>query len=120
MLDFKSRIFLLVVGVLALSAVVIFLVNKKSAAENNREQMSIIINDIAKNAQTHFNRTGDFFGWEIPGSLRTEQVGTFRERIENNSIVIYAVGKEIGMNGISNVNLESVITGNNASVIVRN
>jgi hypothetical protein len=120
MLENKFRLFLGVIAVLVLLFVVIFLKNKKSATEKSHEEITMILNNIVANAQTHYKRTNSFTGWVIPGSLRIEEVGTFREKVENDKVTIYVVGKEIGANGVANVNIESVITGNNTSVKIRN
>jgi hypothetical protein len=120
MFENKFRLFLGVMAVLLLLVVVIFFMNKKSAAEKNHEEITIVLNNIAANAQTHYKRTNSFSGWLIPGSLRIEEVGTFREKVENEKIMVYVVGKEIGANGVSSVNIESVITGNNSTVKIRN
>ncbi len=116
----KFRLFLGVIGVLAILFIVIFLINKKSTAENNREEISIILNNIVVNAQTHYKRTDSFEGWTIPSSLKIDKIGTFREKVTNNKVLIYVVGRELGENGVSNVNIESVITGNNATFKIRN
>ena len=120
MLHNKFRLFLPIIAVIVLLVVVLFLKNKKSSAESNRGEISIVLNNIAVNAQTHYKRTNSFAGWVIPGSLRIEEVGIFREKVEDNKVTIYVVGKEVGENGVSNVNIESVITGNNTTVKIRN
>lgn len=120
MFENKFRLFLAVMAVLLLLVVVIFLMNKKSAAEKNHEEITIVLNNIVANAQTHYKRTNSFSGWLIPGSLRIEQVGAFREKVETDKVTVFVVGKEIGANGLSNVNIESVITGNNTSIKIRN
>lgn len=116
----KFRLYLAVFGILFLVVIILFLVNKKSAAENNREEISIVLSNIAANAHTHYKRTNNFAGWSIPASLRIDEIGTFREKIENELVTIYVVGKERGENGISNVNLESKITGNKHTIKIRN
>ena len=120
MLTNKFRSFLGIIAVIVLVAVILLLKNKNSAAGKNREEITLILNDITVNAQTHYKRTNSFAGWVIPGSLRIENVGTFREKVEGNKVTIYVVGKEVGENGISNVNIQSVITGNNAAIKIRN
>ena len=120
MFENKFRLFLGIMAVIVLLVVVLFLMNKKSAAEKNREEISIVLSNIVANAQTHYKRTNSFAAWVIPGSLRIEEVGTFREKVENEKVMVYVVGKEIGENGVSNVNIKSVITGNNTTLTVRN
>ena len=120
MLTNKFRFFLGIIAAIVLVAMVLFFKNKNSAAGKNREEIALILNDITVNAQTHYKRTNSFAGWVIPGSLRIENVGTFREKVEGNKVTIYVVGKEVGENGISNVNIQSVITGNNAAIKIRN
>lgn len=120
MLGSKFRLFIGVIAVLAAVTVIIFLLNKKSGAEGNREQILIVLDNIAQNAQTHYNRANSFEGWEIPGSLRIEEIGTFREKVTNNKVMITVVGNEIGKNGISNVNIESTINGNDVTLKIRN
>lgn len=120
MLHNKFRFFLAIIAVIVLLVVVLFLKNNNSAAESNREEITIVLNDIAAHAQTHSKRTNSFAGWVIPGSLRTEDVGTFREKAESNKVTIYIVGKVVGENGISNVNIQFVITGNNVAIKIRN
>ena len=120
MFENKFRLFLGIMAVIVLLVVVLFLMNKKSAAEKNRDEISIVLSNIVANAQTHYKRTNSFSGWLIPGSLRIEEVGTFREKVENEKVTVYIVGKEVGENGVSNVNIKSVITGNNTNVTIRN
>ena len=120
MLHKKFRFFFAIIAVMVLLVVVLFLKNKNSAAESNREEITIVLNVIAAHAQTHYKRTNSFAGWVIPSSLRTEDVGTFREKVESDKVTIYVVGKVVGENGISNVNIQSVITGNNTSIKIRN
>ena len=120
MFENKFRLFLGIMAVLMLLVVGLFLMNKKSAAEKNREEINIVLSNIVANAQTHYKRTNSFAAWVIPGSLRIEEVGTFREKVENERVLVYVVGKEIGENGVANVNIESVITGNSAKVKIRN
>lgn len=116
----KFRLFLGIIAVVVLLVVILYLKNKNTAAESNREEISVVLNNIAANAQTHYKRTNSFIGWVIPGSLRNEEVGTFREKVENEKVIVYVVGKEVGENGVSNVNIKSVITGNNTAVKIRN
>jgi hypothetical protein len=120
MLGNKFRLFLLIIGVIALLAVIIFLMNKKSAAESNRDEITVILNNIVANAQTHFKRRGTFEGWTIPSSLKIEEVGTFREKVEAKKVSIFVVGNEAGENGEANVNIQAVITGNNVQITIRN
>ena len=120
MLTNKFRFFLGIIAVIVLVAVVLFFKNKNSAAGKNREEIALILNDISVNAQTHYKRTNSFDGWVIPGSLRIENVGTFREKVEGNKVTIYVVGKEVGENGVSNVNIKIIITGNDISSKIRN
>lgn len=120
MLHNKFRFFFAIIAVIVLLVVVLFLKNKNSAAESNREEITIVLNDIAAHAQIHYKRTNSFAGWVIPGSLRTEDVGIFREKVESDKVTIYVVGKVAGENGISNVNIKSIITGNNAVIKIRN
>jgi len=120
MLTNKFRFFLGIIAVIVLVAVVLFFNNKNSAAGKNREEIALILNDISVNAQTHYKRTNSFDGWVIPGSLRIENVGTFREKVEGNKVTIYVVGKEVGENGVSNVNIKIIITGNDISSKIRN
>ena len=120
MLTTKNKLILQVIAALAVIAVIYLLVTKKSAAEINRSEISVVLNDIAAHAQTHFRRTDSFEGWELPGSLKNEKIGTFRSKVEYNKVVIYVVGKEIGYNDISNVNLETLITGSKIEIKIRN
>lgn len=120
MLGSKFKLFIGVIAVLAAVTVTIFMLNKKSGAEGNREQIFIVLNNIAQNAQTHYNRANSFEGWEIPGSLRVEGIGTFREKVASNKVTVSVVGNELGKNGISNVNIQSTITGNDFTVKIRN
>ena len=120
MLTNKFRSFLGIIAVIVLVAVILLLKNKNSAAGKNREEIALILNDITVNAQTHYKRTNSFDGWVIPGSLRIENVGTFREKVEGNKVTIYVVGKEVGENGVSNVNIKSVIEGNGTAIKIRN
>ncbi|NWF89681.1 MAG: hypothetical protein HXY50_09510 [Ignavibacteriaceae bacterium] len=116
----KKRILLFVIGVLAFAAVVYFIVTKKSAAEVNRDEITLALQDIAAHAQTHFRRTDSFTGWVLPSSLKFEKIGRFREKVDYNQVKIFAVGTELGINGISNVNLEATITGRNLKINIRN
>jgi hypothetical protein len=116
----KFRFFLLLSGVILLAVLFIFLKNKNSAAGKNREEIVLILNDIKTNAQTHYKRTNSFTGWTIPASLRTKNVGTFHEKVEKDKVTIYAVGKVVGEDGKSNVNIQLVMTGNNAEIKIRN
>ena len=120
MFENKFRMFLIIIGVLALLVFILFLVNKRSAAESNREEITIILNNIIVNAQTHYKRTDSFTGWAIPSSLKIEEVGTFREKVTKDKVTIYVVGNELGENGVANVNIESVITWNNTTIKIRN
>ena|SRR3989339_677868 len=120
MLTNKFRFFLGIIVAIVLVAMVLFFKNKNSAAGKNREEIALILNDITVNAQTHYKRTNSFAGWVIPGSLRIENVGTFREKVEGNKVTIYVVGKEVGENGVSNVNIKSVIEGNGTAIKIRN
>ena len=120
MFENKFRIFLVIIAAIVLLAALLFLKNKNSAAESNREEITITLKNIAANAQTHYKRTNSFSGWEIPRSLRSEEVGTFREIVENDKVIIYVVGKEVGENGTSNVNVKCLITGNNTAIKIRN
>jgi len=116
----KFRLTLGASAVMLLVFIIFFVRNKTTAAEKNREEISLVINNIALNAQTHYKRTNSFVQWEIPGSLRINEVGTFRENVENEKVTIYVVGKDLGANGVSNVNIKSVITGNNTQINIRN
>jgi hypothetical protein len=120
MFENKFRLFFIIIAVLALLVAILFFVNKRSAAENNREEITIILNNIIANTQTHYKRTNSFAGWSIPGSLRIEEVGTFREKVTNDKVTIYIVGNELGENGVANVNIKSVITGNSTTIKIRN
>ncbi len=120
MADNKFRQFIIIIGIPVLLALIYLLVTKKSAAEKNRDEISIVLNNIAANAQTHYKRTNNFEGWTIPSSLRIDEVGTFRELVEYNQVIVYVVGNEIGENGKSHVNIASAITGNDISVKIRN
>lgn len=120
MLTTKNKLILQVIAVLAVIAVIYLLAAKKSAAEKNRDEIAVVLQDITSHAQTHFRRTDLFTGWEIPGSLKNEKIGTFREKVEYNKVKIYVVGKELGENGISNVSVEATITGSASDIKIRN
>ena len=120
MFENKFRLFLIIIGVLALLVAILFFMNKRSAAESNREEITIILNNIVANAHTFYKRTNSFAGWSIPGSLRIKEVGTFREKVTDNKVTIYAAGNVLGENGVANVNIESVITGNSTTIKIRN
>jgi len=120
MLTTKNKLILQVIAVLAVIAVIYLIAAKKSAAEKNRDEIAVVLQDIVTHAQTHYKRTNSFDGWVIPGSLRIENVGTFREKVEGNKVTIYVVGKEVGENGVSNVNIKSVIEGNGTAIKIRN
>lgn len=116
----KLKPFIIIIGALLIAAAAYFLFTKKSAADRNREQITVLLQDITANAQTHFNRTGSFAGWFIPASFKNEEIAQFREKVENKAVHIYAVGKQIGQNGVSNVNLKAEIVGNGSKIIIRN
>lgn len=116
----KSKLILQIIAAFGLIAIIYFFVTKKSAAESNRDEITVTLTDIAANAQTHYKRTNSFNGWAIPASLRIEDVGTFREQVENDKVIIYVVGIEVGENGVSNINVKCVITGNNTTIKIRN
>jgi hypothetical protein len=40
--------------------------------------------------------------------------------VEYNKVKVYVVGKELGENGISNVNIEATITGSASEIKIRN
>lgn len=61
----KFRLFLGIIAVIAVLVVILYLKNKNSAAENNREEISTALNNIAANAQTHFKRANSFDGWVL-------------------------------------------------------
>lgn len=116
----KFRLFLGVLAVFGLLMIVLFIKNKTTAADKNRNAITTVLNNIEANAQTHYKRANSFAGWVIPASLRIQEIGNFREKVENKKVTIYVVGKEIGENGVSNVNIQTTITGNSITLKIRN
>lgn len=120
MLTNRNRIIIQAAVFLAVVALIFLIISKKSAAENNREEIEVLINDISSHALTHFKRTDSFDGWEIPNSLKNEKIAKIRTKIDYNKVIIYAVGTELGDNGISNVNMMAVITPSGTNITRRN
>jgi len=116
----KFRLIVGTIVVIVLLFIVFFVKSNSTAAEKNRKEITVVLNNIAANAQTHYKRTNSFNKWVIPSSLRNNEVGTFREKVENEKVTIYVVGKDLGANGVSNVNIKAIITGKNTEINIRN
>ncbi|MFZ5948280.1 MAG: hypothetical protein ACOYU5_10000 [Stygiobacter sp.] len=125
----SQQILLIALGII-LVALAIFAgygIAKDYLENTNREQLISTIYDIGLLAQQYSKKDvkaggggGTFNGWIIPAQLRSTESGTFNAFVSQDKVNLTAVGKEIGMNGITNVRVNAVVDVNEIKIIVVN
>lgn len=125
----SQQILLIALGII-LVALAIFAgygIAKDYLENTNREQLISTIYDIGLLAQQYSKKDvkaggggGTFNGWVIPAQLRSTESGTFNASVSQDKVNLTAVGKEIGMNGITNVRVNAIVDVNEIKIIVVN
>ncbi|MEW6006353.1 MAG: hypothetical protein AB1695_13680 [Stygiobacter sp.] len=125
----SQQILLIALGII-LVALAIFAgygIAKDYLENTNREQLISTIYDIGLLAQQYSKKDvkaggggGTFNGWIIPAQLRSTESGTFNAFVSQDKVNLTAVGKEIGMNGITNVRVNAIVDVNEIKIIVVN
>ncbi len=125
----SQQILLIALGII-LVALAIFAgygIAKDYLENTNREQLISTIYDIGLLAQQYSKKDvkaggggGTFNGWVIPAQLRSTESGTFNAFVSQDKVNLTAVGKEIGMNGITNVRVNAIVDVNEIKIIVVN
>ncbi|MDF1611639.1 hypothetical protein [Stygiobacter electus] len=125
----SQQILLIALGII-LVALTIFAgygIAKDYLENTNREQLISTIYDIGLLAQQYSKKDvkaggggGTFNGWIIPAQLRSTESGTFNAFVSQDKVNLTAVGKEIGMNGITNVRVNAIVDVNEIKIIVVN
>lgn len=125
----SQQILLIALGII-LVALAIFAgygIAKDYLENTNREQLISTIYDIGLLAQQYSKKdvkagggSGTFNGWMIPNQLRSTESGNFNASVSRDKVNLTAVGKEIGMNGITNVRVNAIVDVNEIKIIVIN
>lgn len=120
MKSLKKYLLIIFSAAAAIAAVLYLTQNIRTASEKNRQQIITALDDIVLSAQTFYKRTNKFSGWTIPASMQNDKIGLFREKVQDNKVIIYATGIEKGENNFSNVNIECIVTPNDKIIKIRN
>ncbi len=125
----SQQILLIALGVIlvALAIYAGYGITKDYLENTNREQLISTIYDIGLMAQQYSKKDakaggggGTFNGWVIPTQLRSTESGNFNALVFQDKVNLTAVGKEIGMNGITNVRVNAIVDANGIKIIVIN
>lgn len=125
----SQQLLLIVLGIILVGLAILagYGIAKDYLENTNREQLISSIYDLGLMAQQHYKKDvsaggggGTFTGWVIPAQLRNTESGSFNAVVSSNSVNLTAVGKEIGMNGITNVRVNAVVDEKGIKIIVVN
>lgn len=125
----SQQLLLIVLGIILVGLAVIagYGIAKDYLENTNREQLISSIYDLGLMAQQHYKKDvsiggggGTFTGWFIPAQLRNTESGSFNAVVSPNSVNLTAVGKEIGMNGITNVRVNAIVDEKGIKITVVN
>lgn len=125
----SQQLLLIVLGVILVGLAIYagYNIAKDYLENTNREQLITSIYDLGLLAQQYYKKDvsaggggGSFIGWSIPIQLRNTEVGNYNAVVSFDKINITAVGKEIGMNGLTNVRVNAVIDVNGIKITVVN
>lgn len=125
----SQQLLLIVLGIILVGLAIVagYSIAKDYLENANREQLISSIYDLGLMAQQHYKKDisvggggGTFTGWVIPSQLRSTESGSFNAIVTSSSVNLTAVGKEIGMNGITNVRVNAIVDEKGIKITVVN
>ncbi|MCX7874830.1 MAG: hypothetical protein N2321_01545 [Melioribacteraceae bacterium] len=125
----SQQLLLIALGVIITGLAIFagYTIAKDYLENTNREQLISSIYDIGLLAQQYYKKDvsaggggGSFNGWVLPTQLRNTESGNFNALVSQDKVNLTAVGKEIGMNGITNVRVNAIVDASGIKITVVN